>query len=708
MDQDIRFLPANAIGRLLRPASVAIIGASDKPGALGASVLANLDRLRFPGEIYLVNPNREEIGGRACRKAIGDLPEGVDVAILAIPRAAVLDAVTALALRKTGAVVIFSAGFAEGGPEGLAEQREIAAIAARSGMMVEGPNCLGLVNFVDGIPLTFIETPDIRLDGRPGIGIVSQSGAIAAVVDSTLLARGLGLSFSISTGNEAASGVEDYVDYLIDDPHTRVIGLVVEQFRKPARFLQAARRSIAAGKPIVLLHPGRSSAARESAATHTGAMAGDYQVMKTRVERVGVTLVETLEEFGDCLELTARYGRIGGGGAAVVGESGAFKALTLDLAEALALPLPQMTDEDSPDLRAALPPFVPVSNPVDLTAQSLVDPDLYRRTLAALLSDDRVEIIVLGIIQTDATTCTLKFPSILSAIQDLKPAKPIIVAGLDEGAPIPPAYVEGLRALDIAYFPSTDRVMRAVSRLSERARRTLAVTDAEPMPLAVLPAGPAVLPEYRAKDLLRQAGFVFPDGALATTPEEACRRAREIGYPVVLKAQSADLSHKSDAGGVVVGLPDDAAVAKGWAELSANIARHRPGLVLDGVLVETMSPRGIELIVGARNDPEWGPVILVGFGGVQAEILKDVRLLAADLTEEAIVADIGRLKCAALLDGFRGAAPCDVPAVADIVGRLGRLLRAEPSIREIDLNPVVVYPGRKGAVILDALMTLGD
>ncbi len=707
MDHDIRFQPGHAIGRLLRPASVAIIGASDKPGALGASVLANLDRLRFPGDIFLVNPNRAEIGGRACLESIGKLPEGVDVAILAIPRASVLEAVNALALRRTGAVVIFSAGFAEGGLEGLAEQREIAAIAARSGMIVEGPNCLGLVNFVDGIPLTFIETPDIRLDGRPGIAIVSQSGAIAAVVDTTLLSRGLGLSYSISTGNEAASGVEDYVEYLIDDPHTRVIGMLVEQFRKPARFLQAARRCLAAGKPIVLLHPGRSSAARQSAATHTGAMAGDYQVMKTSIERAGVILVETLEEFGDCLELIARYGKIGGG-TAVVGESGAFKALTLDLSEALGLRLPPMTDDESTELRAALPPFVQVSNPIDLTAQSLVDPELFRRTIAALLRDDRVQTIVLGIIQTDEPTCDLKFPSILRSIQELKPEKPVIVAGLDEGAPIRSAYVNGLRDLGIAYFPSTDRVLRAVSRLDECARRNLAESSAAPMPLEALPSGAAVIPEFRSKDILRPAGFVFPTGSLATTPEEACRIAREVGYPVVLKAQSADLSHKSDAGGVVVGLSDEAAVVSGWAELAANIAGNRPGLVLDGVLVETMSPRGIELIVGARNDPEWGPVILVGFGGVQAEVLKDVRLLAPDLTPEAIIGEIMQLKCAALLDGFRGTARCDVEAVADIVDRLGRILRAEPSIREIDLNPIVVWPGRKGAVVLDALMAVGD
>ncbi|MEP6785314.1 MAG: CoA-binding protein, partial [Sphingomonadales bacterium] len=294
------------LSRLLNPRSVAIIGASPTPGALGKSVLDNLERHGFAGDIHLINPKRDTIDGRPCLKSIDDLPAGVDAAVLAIPGPAVLGAVQALAAKGVGAAVIFAAGFAEGGEEGLAAQAEVAQIAADSGMVIEGPNCLGLVNYVAGVPLTFVETPALRLSGKPGIGIVSQSGAMAVVLGTTLIAKDLGISMSISTGNEAASGVEDYVAYLIDEPNTQVIGMIVEQFRAPARFLDLAARARAAGKPIVLLHPGTSSAARESAATHTGAMAGDWQLMKTKVTRAGVILVESLEELGDVLDIALR------------------------------------------------------------------------------------------------------------------------------------------------------------------------------------------------------------------------------------------------------------------------------------------------------------------------------------------------------------------------------------------------------------------
>ena len=696
--------PNASLDRLLAPKSVAIVGASEKPGALGASVLANLLRQGYAGEIHLINPKRAEIGGRACLPSVEALPMGVDAAVLAIPRAAVLETVRALAARGVGAAIIFSAGFAEGGAEGLAEQQEIARIADAAGMVIEGPNCLGMVNFVDGIPLTFVELPGERLGDRAGLAIVSQSGAMAAVLGVTLLSRDIGLSYSISTGNEAASGVEDYVDHLVRDPATRVIAMIVEQFRKPARFLAAAEKARASGKPIVLLHPGRSSAARESAATHTGAMAGDYKVMAAKVMRAGVLLVDTLEELGDVAEILLRCPPMGGGGTAVIGESGAHKALTLDLAEAEGLALPAIGDDDSPALRAAMPDFVPVSNPLDVTAQGLVDPDLYRRLIAAMLGDDRFGSVLIGIIQTDPVTARLKFPTIIAAIEALKPVKPVIFAGLDEGAVVPADYVPALRALGVPYFPSSERVVRALARIAAWRDRDAIVSSEAPLPAENLLGQSGTIPEYRAKAILAPIGIPFPDGRLATTLDEATQAAAAIGYPVVLKAQSADLSHKSDAGGVIVGLADEAALAAGWARLAANIAEHRPGLILDGVLVEGMGARGLELIVGARNDPDWGPVVLVGFGGVQAEILQDVRLLTPDLTEAAIVAELGRLKSAALLHGFRGSPPLDVAAVAALVARIGRMLLAEPSIREIDLNPVVVYPAGQGAVALDALM----
>ncbi|MGY2051349.1 acetate--CoA ligase family protein [Methylobacterium sp. JK268] len=690
--------------RLLRPASVAIVGASDKPGALGASVLANLVRAGYAGAIHLVNPNRAEIGGRPCLPSVEALPEGVDAAVLAIPRAAVLPAVRALAARRAGAAIVFSAGFAEGGEAGLAEQREIARLAAEAGMVVEGPNCLGLVNFVDGIPLSFVEMPAAPLAGRPGIAIVSQSGAMAAVLGVTLLSRGLGLSYSVSTGNEAASGVEDYVEHLVDDPDTRVVALIVEQFRQPGRFLAAAGRARAAGKPLVLLHPGRSEAARRSAATHTGALAGDYAVMRLKVEDAGVRLVRTLEELGDVAELLLRCPPASGG-AAVITESGAYKALTLDLAEEVGLPLPPLDDGDSSALRAALPDFVPVSNPVDVTAQGLVDPDLYRRVLEALHGDPRIGAILLGLIQTDATTSDLKFPPVIRALRGLSVGKPVIVAGLDEGAPVPPAYLAELRDLGVSYFPTAERVVRAL------AVATRPLPASRPAPAAL--RGPdlrdrpgGVVPEYAAKVLLAPLGIPFPEGRLARDLAEAQAAAADLGYPVVLKAQSPDLSHKSDAGGVIVGLADPAALREGWTRLADNLARHRPGLVLDGVLVERMGARGLELIVGGRNDPDWGPVLLVGLGGVQAEVMRDVRLLPPDLDEAGIAAELRRLRGAALLDGFRGAPRADGAAAARLVAAVGRALVAEPRIREIDLNPVVLHPEGGGAVALDALMLL--
>jgi acyl-CoA synthetase (NDP forming) len=689
-----------SLDRLLRARTVAILGVSERTGALGNQVLANLEHHGFSGDIHLINPKHDVLAGRPCLRSVDDLPDGIDAAVLAIPGAAVLDTVRGLAKRGVGAAVIFAAGFAEGGEEGLAAQREVAAIAAASGMVVEGPNCLGMTNYIDGVALTFVETPAERLGDRPGVGIVSQSGAMAVVLGTTLFSKGLGISISVSTGNEAASGAEDYVEYLLDEPNTHVIAMIVEQFRQPKRFLALAARARELGKPIVLLHPGKSSAARESAATHTGAMAGDWQVMRTLVEHAGVVLVDGLEELGDVVDLAVRCGPIDASGTAVLTESGAFKALTLDLCETIGLPLPQPAPQTQSALRAAIPDFIPVSNPMDLTAQALVDPDLYRRTLEPLLADDRFGSIVLGIIQTDIATAKLKFEPIIAAIRTLAPAKPVIFAGLDEGAPVPAEYLAALRSLGVAYFPSPDRAFRAIAKLAG-VRRAAGQAIAG---IAVgLPHG-GVIPEYRAKQVLAAISTPFPKGGFAATPDDATRIAGQVGYPVVLKAQAQALSHKSDAGGVILNIADAGALVAAWQRLFDNVAAYDATIALDGGLIEAMGPRGVELIVGARNDPEWGPVILVGFGGVQAEILQDVRLLPPDLSHDAIVAELRLLKSGALLDGWRGSPALDVDAVAAIVVGLGRLLIGTPQIREIDLNPVIVYPAGEGALALDALI----
>ncbi|KMS52141.1 acetate--CoA ligase family protein [Sphingobium cupriresistens] len=691
---------------LLRPRSVAIVGASDKPGALGASVLANLVRQGFDGDIHLVNPKRTEIGGRPCVASVDDLPEGVHVAVLAIPRAGVLDTMRGLARKGVGAAVIFSAGFAEDGPQGLADQQEIARIARESGMVVEGPNCLGLVNFRDNVSLTFIEMPEAKAQGDRRVGIVSQSGAMAAVLATTMIHRDVPLNCYISTGNEAASGIEDYLAYLVDQRDTAVIALIAEHVRDPARFLAATRAARDAGKSVVLLHPGRSAAGAESAATHTGAMAGDHAVMTVHVQRAGVILADSLEELGDIVEILARSPDAGIGGTGVIAESGAFKAMMLDLAEAVGLDLPKLTDADSPALRAALPDFVPVTNPMDITAQGLVDPGLYGRTLAALAQDDRIGTILLTLIQTDTGTSHIKFKAVLDALEAIGETKPVIVGGVDEGGGVFADDLAALRAAGVTYLPTAERTLRALARIAAHRQRDEQVAPLAADPIADLAQVGSSIPEHRSKAIMGAQGIAFPAFELAQSAAEAVAAADRLGYPVVLKAQSPELPHKSDAGGVIINLADPQAVAAGWDRLMANLAASRPGLELDGVLVEGMAAKGVELIVGARNDPHWGPTILVGFGGVAAELLHDVCLLPPDLTRDAIIAQIRTLRMAPLLDGFRGAPAMDIGAVADIVQRLGQMVAATPAIREVDLNPVIVYPEGQGAIALDALISL--
>jgi acyl-CoA synthetase (NDP forming) len=574
-------------------------------------------------------------------------------------------------------------------------------------MVVMGPNCLGFVNNIDNVALTFVQTPAADIGSGRHAALISQSGAMAAVVATNLAAKEVGVTLSVSTGNEASTGVEDYVAYVLKDDCADVIGMIVEQFRDPQRFLALAVQARAAGKIIVLLHPGRSAAARASAATHTGAMAGDYTVMRALVARAGVVLAETVEEFSDLIEIVSRANPARSSGVAVLTESGAFKALTLDLAEQVGLALPALSDADSPSLRGALPDFVPVSNPVDLTAQALVDPGLYERAIAALIEDERIGAIVLGIIQTDEATCALKLPAIIAALKRNEITKPIVYSGLDDGAAVPAHYLHAMRELGASCIPTAERAVRTLARLAAKSSIQPDVKRRGSRRAALrLPTESGVVPEYKSKAILRAAGVPFPEGVLATSVDEAVEAAERLGLPVALKAQAPALAHKSEAGGVLLNLNNREAVKAGWASIHASVEAYAPGLRLHGVLVERMGEKGVEMILGAKRDPLWGPVLLVGFGGVQAEVIKDFRVMAPDLSAAEIEAEILRLRGAPLLTGFRGAKRAAIGALAEVAAKLGQLMLHEPRIVEIDLNPVIARSEADGIMALDALMSL--
>jgi acyl-CoA synthetase (NDP forming) len=692
--------PHARLDRLIRPRSVAIVGISPEPGHMGGTVLANLDRCRFHGDIHLVSRSRREFNGRTCVPSIDDLPVGVDAAVLVVPQGVVIDAITACGRRNVGGAIVFASGFAEVGDAGRAEQERLAAAARAANVAVLGPNCIGLCSFDVGAALTFesnVERP--AASNAPKIGMAAQSGAMAAIMRLAFLAKGLGITFYISTGNEADLTVEDFLAALIDDDETRVAALFVEQIRKPQAFLALAHRARERRKPIVVMHPGRSQRARTSARSHTGALAGDHAVTVALLRHASVVVVDTLDELVDTAEVLARCAPPQKG-CGIITNSGAVKGLALDFCASVGLDVPQLSAATAERLKTTLPAFASIDNPVDVTAHVLRDLSLWTTTADALLADPGLGSLCVPMVTGPLKPAMDKIAALLPSIE--KGGKPAVIAALGDETPVPAEFVATWRDKGVPVLRSPERAFRALAHATAYGQM-LAAPEGEPLVMqGAPPGGHGPMPEHAAKTYLAQIGIAVPQGGLARGIGEAKDIAARTGYPVALKAQTAELTHKSDIGGVALDIRDAATLEAAWQAICERIATAQPDLTLDGFLVETMAPPGPELIVGARRDPAWGPVVLVGLGGVWTEALGDIRLMPPTLSRERVIAEIGQLRGAALLRGMRGARPVDVAAIADVVVRIGALMRSRDEIVEIDINPLRAYPD--GVLALDALI----
>lgn len=689
------------IERLLRPRSIAVVGASSEPFSLGANVMSNFATFGYGGTIHPVSRRFEAVEGHACVPAISDLPEGVDLAALVVPAKAVRQAVADCAERGVGGAVIFASGFAELGEEGIAEQAEVARIAREAGMAVLGPNCLGFTNFVAGVPLTFERIQPMTLAG-PGIAVVAQSGAMTGNIREALRSRGLDIAYAISTGNEAVLGVEDILGALVEDEAVGSFSVFVEQLRDPAAFLSVARRAWELGKPVVLMHPGRSQRSRDAAQSHTGAMAGDHAVMETFVGAAGVTLVDSFDELFDTTMLRHLYPQARIDGLGVVTNSGAVRGFCLDFCEELDLPLPLLADKTLGELGGILPDFAAIDNPLDITAMGMSKPSLFGDTCAAMLEDDKVDALLLAAMGGAPKQVMAKWESLKPVMSGA--AKPVAIAFLGDELAMPKEFLDEVRAARVPFFRSPERAMRAFANMA----RLDFQTDL-PQAAPSAPGETRKLAEYEGKARLAQAGFDVPEGALARDRDEAKAIAGRIGYPVALKVQAADIAHKSDLGGVKLKLADDAALDRAYGEIEQALAERARGTVIDGMLVEKMAPPfELELVVSARRDPAWGVVVIVGLGGVLTELMHDLRMFPAGLPRARIKAELRRLKGATLLDGYRGGAALDVEAVVDFLDRLGRHVLADPAVAEIEINPLVVYPRGQGVRVLDALVEINQ
>jgi acetate---CoA ligase (ADP-forming) len=519
------------------------------------------------------------------------------------------------------------------------------------------------------------------------------------------LAKGVPITCAISTGNEAVLGVEDFLADGLDRPGNRLFALFIEQVRRPALFLDLVRRARREGKPIVLLHPGRTASARETAKSHTGAFAGDYQVMRAVLEHEGVVLVDTMDELFDTTAMLVRWPEPSPLPIGAISNSGAFRGIAHDFCADIGLPIANLADDTKAKLKAMLPAYAAIDNPLDITTVGLANPRIFGDTAQVVLDDAGVGGVLLAFIPGAPEFQMVRCRSLLPAIEHS--VKPVAFSMFGDETRLVDEFPRTLRERNLPLFRSPDRALRAMARVNAygRARARGASAPAGlAQPIRIAEHGPVA--EYRAKDYLRTLGIAVPKGGLAKSVDEACIVAKSVGYPVVLKAQSAALLHKSDAGGVIVGIADEAALRTQWSVLQTNIARAKPGLVLGGVLVEGMAKPGLEMIVGARRDPEWGPVLVVGLGGIWTEALKDVVLLSPNVSEDEIVEALGTLKGAALLDGLRGASPSDKRAIAQIAGMLGALMRATPELLDVEINPLVAY--QDGVLALDALMITAE
>lgn len=689
------------VERLMRPRSVAIVGITSRPGSAGLGMLECLKINNFSGAIHLVSRSAESIEGLRCVAGVDDLPEGVDLAVFTLPAAAVGEAVAACVRRRVGAALIFAAGFAETGDRGV--QERMSRIARDGGLALVGPNCQGFINNVDGLALQmFLSIKAKRFTPRsePGMALVGQSGGMLSHLRRAAEARGTPISYVVSTGNEAGLDLVDFTAYLVEDAATRVIVLYAEQIRRPREFLAACNRARDAGKSVVLLHGGRGARAQRAVQSHTGAMVGDFGAMRTMVGDAGVLIVDTLDELLDASDLLVRYPEPPTAGPAVITASGAFAALTNDISESLGLDIPAVSETTEAILKQVLPDFVVAANPVDILVSNTEGVTAAAR---ALLEDPNIGSLFI-FFPMDGKLGVVALESFLKAVEGSR--KPVLAAAWGDTSRLLPKVLRAAKKSRIVFLRSPDRCLRAIAIVTAYGRSLARPRKASPQAMFTgLPAlGNGSQPEWLGKKLLAAAGIRVPGGALARTADEAVAVALRVGFPVAVKAQAAALTHKTEAGGVLLGVADEGALRSAWGKLMDNLARAQPGLVLDGVLVEAMATRGVELMVGAKRDPAWGPVLLLGLGGVWVEAMGDARLLPPDATQERIVEELLRLRSAKLLTGFRGSPAADLEAVARAAASIGTLMLAVPEIIEIDVNPLVAHPRGQGVTALDALI----
>lgn len=694
----------NAVNQMIHPRSIAIIGASADFSKVNGRPFKHLLEKGYTGRILPVNPKYPEIAGLPCYPSIEELPEAADLAIVAVPARDVLASIEALGRRGIHAAVIFSSGFGEMGVAGKAQERELAERAHAAGVVLCGPNCLGFVNAFDNVYATFSQYADGDTGAGP-IAFVTQSGAFGTAIAALARQRGLGLGYFINTGNQVDLAFSELMLAVIDDPRIRVAAGYLEGLDDGAALVRLAQRCQELGKPLVLTKVGRKASGARAAASHTGALAVEDAVFDAVIRQYGVLRARNEEQMLDMLEALSQERVAGGNGLGIVTQSGGAGVMMADRAEEMDLDVPELTAATQTRLGEVMPAFGAAGNPVDVTGQFVARPELLSESVVAVMADPNVHV---GIIWLQLMTAHVDaLVRIFSEIQ-ARTDKPFFVCWVAA----PHEAVQRLHELGIVVFTAGERAVEAASALvrfhafQQRIRNRKALP---PTTAAVLPEGLAdgVQDTVQASEWLSAAGVPMATVALASSEDEAVKLWRAAKGPVALKIESPDIIHKTEIGGVLLKLNDEAAVRDGYQTLMQRATSALPQARLKGVLVQTMSQGHLELVVGVQRDPVFGMIVMVGLGGILVEVLKDVVFRRAPFDMDEGMQMLAELRMGALLDGVRGQPGVDRNAIARLLADLsGWAASMQPVLAELDLNPILV--GSAGPVAVDCVMVLRD
>ncbi|HSR25511.1 MAG TPA: acetate--CoA ligase family protein [Candidatus Eisenbacteria bacterium] len=697
----------------LSPESVALVGATER--SLWSTILvANFRDCGYRGQVHLVHPRNAEAFGRPCYPSLEAVPAPVDHAYVMTGTAAAFDVIEDCGRAGVRNVTMLTSGFRETGAGGAVLEARLVERCRELGIRLQGPNCLGFVNYHDRVPAYGLVLSPPLASG--GIALLSQSGAMLLQFHRMSQARGIGLAYTVSIGNEAMMDAATFFEELVERPEVRVLGALLEGFRRPERFLAVADRAMAAGKPMVIYKVGGGEVTSRSVAAHTGSLAGADEVVDAAFADHGVVRVRSLEELVETCGLLAARGWPEGPRTAVITTSGGSCGMIADLAYRTRVEMPDFSPETKRRLAELLPAFGTPQNPLDTTGVIVDQPDLLGACIEAVAGQGGYDALL---INSDAPRDPGPSPAVterrLAVLAAALRSAPVFSALASSSALDPSPYSREVMARHGLHFAfGLEMGVRTLHHAigygqarARAARRRASGREGARTPPALVEGWSGVVPELQAKRLLAEYGIHAPEERLAASAEEAAAAAAGIGFPVVLKVQSPDIAHRSDVGGVRLGLRSAGEVRSAWDEVLAAVRAHRPDARVDGLLVARQVEPVVELIAGVTVDDLFGPVVVAGAGGIFVEVLRDVALRLPPLDEEEARAMLEELRVAPLLHGARGRPRADVGAVAGVLARLGELaLDLGRRLRELDVNPLLALRDGQGALAADALMVL--